>query len=123
MLAHKAEDEGIALAELLAGKPGHVNYDTIPERGLHRARAGHGGPHRGRAQGGRGIRSRPAASCSGANGRAKSLGQLDGMVKILAHKETDEILGVHMVGPAGLRADRRGASWPWSSTPRPRTSR
>ena len=98
MLAHKAEDEGMALAEILAGKHGHVNYGVIP--GV--------------------IYTTPEVSSVGAteeqlkeqgraykvgkfsfmgNGRAKAVFQGEGFVKILADKETDRILGAHIIGP------------------------
>jgi dihydrolipoamide dehydrogenase len=98
MLAHKAEDEGVALAELLAGRAGHVNYDTIPNVIYTEPELAMVG--RTEAE----LKEAGVPFSSGrfmfrANGRAKALGLLDGMVKILAHKETDEILGVHMVGP------------------------
>ena len=98
MLAHKAEDEGLAVAEIIAGLPGHVNYDAIPnvvytEPEL--AMVGRTETELKDAD----IPFNAGRFMFRANGRAKSLGQLDGMVKILAHKETDEILGVHMVGP------------------------
>jgi len=98
MLAHKAEDEGIAVAEHIAGMPGHVNYDVIPNVvytepelamvGLTEAELKEAG-----------VPFAAGRFMFRANGRAKSLGTEIGMVKILAHKETDEILGVHMVGP------------------------
>ena len=50
MLAHKAEDEGVALAEILVGQAGHVNYDAIPERGLHLSGNRHGRQKRGRTE-------------------------------------------------------------------------
>ncbi|MBW2528280.1 MAG: dihydrolipoyl dehydrogenase [Deltaproteobacteria bacterium] len=98
MLAHKAEDEGLALAEILAGKPGHVNYDAIPNVVYTEPELAMVG--RTEAE----LKEAGIAYSTGRfmfrpNGRAKSLGQLDGMVKILADKETDEVLGVHMVGP------------------------
>jgi dihydrolipoamide dehydrogenase len=98
MLAHKAEDEGIASAEIIAGKSGHINYDTIPNVVYTDPELAMVG--RTEAQ----LKDDDVPFNTGrfmfrANGRAKSLAQLDGMVKILAHKETDEILGVHMVGP------------------------
>jgi dihydrolipoamide dehydrogenase len=98
MLAHKAEDEGIAVAEILAGQAGHVNYDTIPNV----------------------IYTYPEVACVGkteeelkaagvsynigkfpftANGRAKANMQTEGFVKILADAKTDRVLGVHIVGP------------------------
>ena len=98
MLAHKAEDEGIAVAEIIAGKPGHVNYDTIPgvvytwpeaaTVGLSEEKVKEAGtPYR--------VGSFPF----GANGRAVAMGSTGGMVRIIAHKETDRILGAHIVGP------------------------
>jgi dihydrolipoamide dehydrogenase len=97
MLAHKAEDEGIAVAEILAGKAGHVNYDVIPNV----------------------VYTFPEIACVGkteeelkeagvaynvgkfpftANGRAKANLTTDGFVKILADARTDRVLGVHIVG-------------------------
>jgi dihydrolipoamide dehydrogenase len=98
MLAHKASEEGVALAEILAGKPGHVNYGAIPNV----------------------VYTHPELACVGrteeelkaegvpykagkfffkGNGRAKSLGMDEGAVKVLAHAQTDTLLGVHIVGP------------------------
>ncbi len=97
MLAHKAEEEAVAVVELIAGKAGHVNYDVIP--GV--------------------IYTNPEIACVGqteeqlkeagipyksgkfpfmANSRARANHETDGFVKILAHAETDEILGAHMIG-------------------------
>ena len=98
MLAHKAEEEGIAVAEILAGQAGHVNYDVIP--GV--------------------IYTSPEVATVGkteeqlkeekksykvgkfpflANSRAKVNNETDGFVKILADSETDKVLGVHIIGP------------------------
>jgi dihydrolipoamide dehydrogenase len=98
MLAHKAAEEGIAVAEILAGQSGHVNYNLIP--GV--------------------IYTHPEAACVGyteeqlieknipykvgkfpfsANSRAKAIGDTAGFVKILAHAKTDAVLGVHIIGP------------------------
>jgi dihydrolipoamide dehydrogenase len=98
MLAHKAEDEGVAVAEILAGQAGHVNYDVIP--GV--------------------VYAAPEVACVGkteeelkaagveyavgkfpftANGRAKVMRATDGFVKVLADARTDRVLGVHIVGP------------------------
>ena len=98
MLAHKAEEEGIAVAEILAGQSGHVNYDVIP--GV--------------------INTAPEVAYVGrseeqlkkdnveykigkfpflANSRAKVNNETDGFVKILADSKTDRVLGVHMIGP------------------------
>jgi dihydrolipoamide dehydrogenase len=98
MLAHKAEDEGIALAEILAGAPGHVNYDTIPNVIYTEPELAAVGKTEAELKEA-GIPFRTGRFMFRANGRAKGLGLLDGLVKILAHKESDEILGVHMVGP------------------------
>ncbi len=98
MLAHKAEDEGMAIAELLAGLPGHVNYDTIPNVVYTEPELAMVGRTEAELKQA-GVPFKAGRFMFRANGRAKSLGLLDGMVKILAHKETDEILGVHMVGP------------------------
>ena len=98
MLAHKAEEEGIAIAELIAGQSGHVNYDTIP--GV--------------------IYTFPEVASIGkteeqlknlntkykigkfpftANSRAKAINEPQGFVKILAHEKTDKVLGTHIIGP------------------------
>jgi len=98
MLAHKGSEEGVAVAEWIAGKAGHVNYDTIPfviytepevawagktEKELKDA----GVPYR--------VGSFPFAAI----GRAVAMNEAVGQVKMIAHAETDRILGVHMVGP------------------------
>ena len=98
MLAHKAEEEGVAVAERIAGQHGHVNFNTIPwviytspeiawvgqtEQQLKAA---------GRAY-------KAGTFPFTANGRARALGDTTGMVKFLADAKTDEILGVHIVGP------------------------
>ena len=98
MLAHKAEDEGIAVAENIAGQSGHVNYDTIP--GV--------------------VYTKPEVACIGkteeqlkekkikykvgkfsfmANSRAKAIDDAEGFVKILADEKTDKVLGAHLIGP------------------------
>jgi dihydrolipoamide dehydrogenase len=108
MLAHKAEDEGMALAEILAGQAGHVNYDVIPNV----------------------IYTFPEVACVGkseeelksagvayktgkfpftANGRAKVNKTTDGFVKILADAATDRILGVHIVAAAASEMIAEGA--------------
>ncbi len=97
MLAHKAEDEGVAAAEIIAGKAGHVNYDVIPtviytypevatvgktEEELKEA----------------GVAYKVGKFPFTANGRAKVNHTTDGFVKILADAKTDRVLGVHMLG-------------------------
>jgi dihydrolipoamide dehydrogenase len=98
MLAHKAEDEGIALAERLAGLPGHVNYGVIPNVVYTEPELAMVGRTEAELKDA-GIAFNTGRFMFRANGRAKSLGLLDGMVKIIADKGTDRILGVHMVGP------------------------
>ncbi|GAC1464442.1 MAG: dihydrolipoyl dehydrogenase [Isosphaeraceae bacterium] len=98
MLAHKAEDEGVAFAELLAGKAGHVNYETIPsviytwpevasvgktEEQLKELKLDYN------------IGKFPFA----ANGRARAMDETEGLVKILADPKSDRVLGVHIIGP------------------------
>jgi dihydrolipoamide dehydrogenase len=98
MLAHKAEEEGIALAEQLAGMPGHVNYELIPNVVYTEPELAMVGRTEAELKEA-GVGYSAGRFMFRANGRAKSLGLQDGMVKILADKETDRILGVHMVGP------------------------
>ena len=98
MLAHKAEEEGVALAELLAGQAGHVNYETVP--GIvytwpEVAAVGRTEEQLKEA----GIAYRAGKFPFGANSRAICTGETDGMVKILADAETERILGAHIVGP------------------------
>jgi dihydrolipoamide dehydrogenase len=96
MLAHKAEEDGVACAEILAGQAGHVNYDMVPgvvyvdpeiaNVGLSEAQA----------------KERKIPTISGtfplaANGRALAIGATDGVVKVVAHAETDRLLGVQIV--------------------------
>jgi len=98
MLAHKAEEEGIACVERIATGYGHVNYDAIP---------GIVYTHPEIASVGRseddlkaaGIAYKKGVFFFRANGRAKALGDTDGRVKILADETTDRILGVHILGP------------------------
>jgi dihydrolipoamide dehydrogenase len=98
MLAHKAEDEGIAAAETIAGSPGHVNYDAIPGVVYTHPELAWVGLTEVDAKE-RGIDYRVGRFLFRANGRAKSLAQEEGMVKILARADDDRILGVHIVGP------------------------
>lgn len=98
MLAHKAEEEGVAVVELIAGQAGHVNYDTIPgviytwpevasvgktEEELKQA----------------GVEYNIGKFPFMANSRARAVGSTEGMVKILACKHSDRVLGVHIIGP------------------------
>lgn len=98
MLAHKAEEEGVACVEQIVTGYGHVNYDAIPNVVYtHPEVAGVGKTEEELVAAG--IPCKKGAFPFLANGRAKALGQTDGKVKILAHKETDRILGVHILGP------------------------
>ena len=98
MLAHKAEDEGVAVAERIAGQHGHVDFNTIPwviytspeiawvgktERQLKEA----------------GVAYRAGSFPFAANGRARALGDTTGFVKLVADAKTDRILGMHVIGP------------------------
>ena len=103
MLAHKAEDEGIAVAELLAGKAGHVNYDVIPAvvyTSPEVAAVGRTEEELKTA----GVPYKVGKFSYIANGRAKSILKTDGFVKVLAHADTDRVLGVHIVGPGAGEA-------------------
>jgi dihydrolipoamide dehydrogenase len=97
MLAHKAEDEGIAVAEIISGKAGHVNYDVIPNVIYTSPEVATVGKTEDE------LKSANVAYNTGkfpftANGRAKANQQTDGFVKILADAKTDRVLGVHIVG-------------------------
>ncbi|KIT14219.1 dihydrolipoyl dehydrogenase [Jannaschia aquimarina] len=98
MLAHKAEDEGMAVAEILAGQAGHVNYDVIP--GViytHPEVASVGLTEELAKESGRAYKVGKFSFMG--NGRAKANFAADGFVKIIADKETDRILGCHVIGP------------------------
>jgi dihydrolipoamide dehydrogenase len=97
MLAHKAEDEGMAVAEVLAGQAGHVNYDVIPNVVYTFPEIASVGKSEDE------LKEAGTAYNAGkfpftANGRAKANQQTDGFVKILADARTDRVLGVHIVG-------------------------
>lgn len=98
MLAHKAEDEGIAVAEILVGKPGHVNYDTIPGVVYTWPEAASVGATEEQLQT-QGIAYNKGMFPFSANGRAAAMSQSAGFVKILAEKQYDRVLGVHILGP------------------------
>jgi len=98
MLAHKAEEEGIAVAELVAGMPGEVNYDTIPSVVYTWPEIASVGKSEEQLK-------REGVACNKgnfpfrANGRALAMASEEGLVKILADKHSDRVLGVHIVGP------------------------
>jgi len=98
MLAHKAEDEGVAVAEILAGQAGHVNYDVIPSVIYTAPEVASVGKTEEELKEA-GIAYNVGKFPFTANGRAKVNRTTDGFVKILADKKTDRILGVHMMGP------------------------
>lgn len=97
MLAHKAEDEGVAVAEIIAGQAGHVNYDVIPGvvyTSPEVASVGKTEEELKKA----GVAYKSGKFPFTANGRARAMQHTDGFVKVLADKETDRVLGVHIVG-------------------------
>ena len=98
MLAHKAEEEGVAVAEFIATGHAHVNYETLPNVVYTWPEAASVGQTEEQ------LKENKADYRSGtfmfaANGRAKAMGMTDGMVKVLADGKTDRLLGVHIVGP------------------------
>ncbi len=98
MLAHKAEEEGVAVAERIAGQHGHVNFNTVPwVIYTHPEIAWVGQTEQQLKAAGRAYKAGTFPFM--ANGRARALGDTTGMVKFLADAKTDEILGVHIVGP------------------------
>ncbi|AQS47506.1 MULTISPECIES: dihydrolipoyl dehydrogenase [Thioclava] len=98
MLAHKAEDEGMAVAEVIAGKHGHVNYEVIPSVIYTSPEvASVGQTEEALKQDGRAYKVGKFSFMG--NGRAKAVFQSDGFVKLIADKETDRILGCHIIGP------------------------
>ena len=98
MLAHKAEEEGVAVAERIAGQHGHVNFNTVPWVIYTHPEIAWVGRTEQQLKAD-GVKYRAGTFPFLANGRARALGDTTGMVKFLADAETDEILGVHMVGP------------------------
>jgi dihydrolipoamide dehydrogenase len=97
MLAHKAEDEGLAVAEILAGQAGHVNYDVIPNVVYTFPEIASVGKTEEELKEA-GVAYNAGKFPFTANGRAKANQQTDGFVKILADAKTDRVLGVHIVG-------------------------
>ncbi|WP_312451405.1 dihydrolipoyl dehydrogenase [Comamonas sp.] len=98
MLAHKAEEEGVAVAERIAGQHGHVNFATIPWVIYTSPEIAWVGRTEQQLKAD-GVAYKAGTFPFLANGRARALGDTTGMVKFLADATTDEILGVHMVGP------------------------
>jgi dihydrolipoamide dehydrogenase len=98
MLAHKAEDEGVILAEMLAGQSGHIDYDLIPGVVYTHPEAAQVGKTE-QALKEAGIKYNKGKFPFTANGRARAMNSTDGFVKILADAKTDRVLGVHIIGP------------------------
>jgi len=97
MLAHKAEDEGVALAEMLAGQAGHVNYDVIPGVVYTQPEVASVGKTEEELKAD-GVKYKSGKFAFSANGRARAMNATDGYAKVLADAETDRVLGVHIVG-------------------------
>jgi dihydrolipoamide dehydrogenase len=98
MLAHKAEEEGVALAEILAGQHGHVNYEAIPAVVYTWPEVASVGKTEEQLKA-EGVAYKAGKFPFTANGRARSMNEVDGFVKILADAATDRVLGAHIVGP------------------------
>jgi len=98
MLAHKGFEEGMAVAELIAGKAGHVNYDTIPWVIYTEPEIAWAGKTEEELKAAK-VQYKTGSFPFAAVGRAVAMNETAGQVKVIAHAETDRILGVHMVGP------------------------
>ncbi|HEV2612366.1 MAG TPA: dihydrolipoyl dehydrogenase [Noviherbaspirillum sp.] len=98
MLAHKAEEEGVAVAERIAGQHGHVNFNTIPWVIYTSPEIAWVGKTEQQLKA-EGVAYKAGTFPFMANGRARALGDTSGMVKFLADATSDEILGVHIIGP------------------------
>ncbi|MCZ8278284.1 MAG: dihydrolipoyl dehydrogenase [Acetobacteraceae bacterium] len=98
MLAHKAEEEGVALAEILAGQKPHLNYGAIPGVVYTWPEVASVGETEEQLKT-RGVAYKIGKFPFTANGRARAMGDMDGFVKILADKATDKVLGAHIIGP------------------------
>ncbi|MCR9143283.1 MAG: dihydrolipoyl dehydrogenase [bacterium] len=98
MLAHRAEEEGVKIAEILAGKPGHVNYDAVPWIVYTWPEIAWVGKSEDQLKE-EGVQYNTGKYMFKANGRAKAMNEADGMVKFIADKRTDKILGAFIVGP------------------------
>jgi dihydrolipoyl dehydrogenase len=99
MLAHKASEEGVAIAEKIAGKPGHMNYDTIPWVIYTWPEIAWVGKTEEQLKA-EGIDYRTGNFPFMATGRAKAMGEATGFVKILGDAKTDRVLGIHIFGPS-----------------------
>jgi dihydrolipoamide dehydrogenase len=98
MLAHKAEEEGVAVAERIAGQHGHVNFDTVPWVIYTSPEIAWVGKTEQQLKA-EGREYKAGSFPFLANGRARALGDTTGFAKVIADAKTDEVLGVHIVGP------------------------
>ncbi len=98
MLAHKAEEEGVAVAERIAGKPGHVSYRAIPSVVYTSPEVAQVGKTEAELKE-EGIPYKSGRFYFKSNARAKCMGEEDGLVKVISHAETDKLLGLHIMGP------------------------
>jgi dihydrolipoamide dehydrogenase len=98
MLAHKAEEEGAAVAERIAGKKPHVDFNTVPWVIYTSPESAWVGKTEQQLKA-EGVEYRAGTFPFSANGRARALGESAGLAKFLAHAKSDEILGVHVMGP------------------------
>ncbi len=98
MLAHKAEDEGVAAVEIMAGQAGHVNYEAIPNVVYTWPELASVGATEEEVKA-KGVEYKTGTFPFMANGRAKAMEDTEGLVKIIADAKTDRVLGVHILGP------------------------
>ena len=98
MLAHKAEDEGVVLAEMLDGQSGHIDYNLIPGVVYTWPEVANVGQTEEQLKEA-GIEYKAGKFPFMANGRARAMNAIDGFVKILADAKTDRVLGCHIIGP------------------------
>jgi dihydrolipoamide dehydrogenase len=98
MLAHKAEEEGVAVAERIAGQHGHVDFNTVPWVIYTSPEIAWVGKTEQQLKA-EGVAYRAGSFPFSANGRARALGDTSGFVKIIADAATDRILGMHVIGP------------------------
>jgi dihydrolipoamide dehydrogenase len=98
MLAHKAEEEGVLVAEIIAGQKPHIDYNLIPGVVYTWPEVASVGQTEEQIKE-KGIPYKTGSFPFKASGRARASMDLDGLIKVIAHKDTDEILGVHMIGP------------------------
>ena len=97
MLAHKASEEGIAVAEMIAGKPAHIHFDTVPWVIYTDPEIAWVGKTETQLKA-EGVDYKVGTFPFAATGRALASGNTDGMVKVISEAQTDELLGVHIVG-------------------------